>query len=103
VIWKHLNDHAVGIILAFAIVLDAGSVALVRAPNRGSPRFRPHQDGHRAAARRSGSHFHAVAGLGIWSKVALGVTLVFFIRVLNVYQGVKESAPPCWIMAACSA
>jgi NitT/TauT family transport system permease protein len=28
-------------------------------------------------------------GLGIWSKVALGVTLVFF----NVYQGVKEVSP----------
>jgi NitT/TauT family transport system permease protein len=31
-----------------------------------------------------------VAGLGIWSKVALGVTLVFFIVFFNVYQGVKE-------------
>jgi len=29
-------------------------------------------------------------GLGIWSKVALGVTLVFFIVFFNVYQGVKE-------------
>ncbi len=28
-------------------------------------------------------------GLGIWSKVALGVTLVFF----NVYQSVKEVSP----------
>jgi NitT/TauT family transport system permease protein len=29
-------------------------------------------------------------GLGIWSKVALGVTLVFFVVFFNVYQGVKE-------------
>lgn len=29
-------------------------------------------------------------GLGIWSKVALGFTLVFFIVFFNVYQGVKE-------------
>jgi NitT/TauT family transport system permease protein len=30
-------------------------------------------------------------GLGIWSKVALGVTLVFFIVFFNVYQGVRET------------
>ena len=32
-------------------------------------------------------------GLGIFSKVALGVTLVFFIVFFNVYQGVKEVSP----------
>ncbi len=32
-------------------------------------------------------------GLGIWSKVALAVTLVFFIVFFNVYQGVKEVNP----------
>jgi len=32
-------------------------------------------------------------GLGIWSKVALGVSLVFFIVFFNVYQGVKEVSP----------
>ena len=32
-------------------------------------------------------------GLGIASKVALGVTLVFFIVFFNVYQGVKEVSP----------
>ena len=32
-------------------------------------------------------------GLGIWSKVALGVSLVFFIVFFNVYQGVKEVNP----------
>src|ERR1700754_134337 len=29
-------------------------------------------------------------GLGIWSKVAFGVTLVFFIVFFNTYQGVRE-------------
>jgi NitT/TauT family transport system permease protein len=32
-------------------------------------------------------------GLGLASKVALGVTLVFFIVFFNVYQGVKEVSP----------
>jgi NitT/TauT family transport system permease protein len=32
-------------------------------------------------------------GLGIWSKVALAITLVFFIVFFNVYQGVKEVSP----------
>ncbi len=32
-------------------------------------------------------------GLGMASKVALGVTLVFFIVFFNVYQGVKEVSP----------
>src|SRR5215216_3331384 len=32
-------------------------------------------------------------GMGTWSKVALGVTLVFFIVFFNVYQGVKEVSP----------
>jgi len=32
-------------------------------------------------------------GLGIASKVALGVTLVFFVVFFNVYQGVREVSP----------
>jgi NitT/TauT family transport system permease protein len=32
-------------------------------------------------------------GLGITSKVALGITLVFFVVFFNVYQGVKEVSP----------
>jgi NitT/TauT family transport system permease protein len=32
-------------------------------------------------------------GLGIWSKVALGFTLVFFIVFFNVYQGVRDVSP----------
>ena len=32
-------------------------------------------------------------GLGIWSKVALSVTLVFFIMFFNAYQGVRQADP----------
>lgn len=32
-------------------------------------------------------------GLGIWSKIVLAVTLVFFIVFFNVFQGVKEVSP----------
>lgn len=32
-------------------------------------------------------------GLGIWSKVALGVTLVFFLVFFNTYRGVLEVSP----------
>ena len=32
-------------------------------------------------------------GLGMWSKVALAITLVFFVVFFNVYQGVREVSP----------
>ncbi len=32
-------------------------------------------------------------GLGIWSKVALGITLVFFVVFFNVYQGIRDVSP----------
>ena len=32
-------------------------------------------------------------GLGIWSKVALGITVVFFIVFFNTHQGVREVNP----------
>jgi NitT/TauT family transport system permease protein len=32
-------------------------------------------------------------GLGIWSKVWLGVTIVFFLVFFNVFQGVREVSP----------
>lgn len=32
-------------------------------------------------------------GLGIWSKVALGVTVVFFVVFFNTYRGVREVDP----------
>ncbi|MCS7024139.1 MAG: ABC transporter permease [Bryobacteraceae bacterium] len=35
-------------------------------------------------------------GLGIWSKVALGVTVVFFIAFFNTFQGVRDVDP--WLV-----
>jgi NitT/TauT family transport system permease protein len=32
-------------------------------------------------------------GLGLWSKIALGITIVFFVVFFNVYQGVREVSP----------
>jgi NitT/TauT family transport system permease protein len=32
-------------------------------------------------------------GLGIWSKVGLGVTVVFFVVFFNAYRGVREADP----------
>jgi NitT/TauT family transport system permease protein len=32
-------------------------------------------------------------GLGIWSKIALGVTLVFFVVFFNVFQGIRQVSP----------
>src|SRR5260370_28528471 len=32
-------------------------------------------------------------GLGIWSKVALGITVVFFIVFFNTHQGVRDVDP----------
>jgi NitT/TauT family transport system permease protein len=32
-------------------------------------------------------------GLGTWSKVALEITLVFFVVFFNVYQGIREVSP----------
>jgi NitT/TauT family transport system permease protein len=32
-------------------------------------------------------------GLGIWSKVALGITVVFFVVFFNAYRGVREADP----------
>ena len=41
----------------------------------------------------SGPIFAVWFGLGIWSKVALGVTIVFFLVFFNVFQGVREVSP----------
>ena len=46
-----------------------------------------------AASSLATSLFLLWFGLGIWSKVALGVTLVFFVVFFNVFQGVREVSP----------
>jgi NitT/TauT family transport system permease protein len=81
VIWKHLLITLWESILAFVI----GSLGVVAAV------FDPYVKMANALPRVVLAPIFALwLGLGIWSKVALGVTLVFFIVFFNVYQGVKE-------------
>jgi NitT/TauT family transport system permease protein len=93
VIWKHLGITLLESLLAFAIGSFLGVAvgfwfarkALVAAV------FDPYVKMANALPRVVLAPIFALwLGLGIWSKVALGVTLVFFIVFFNVYQGVKE-------------
>src|ERR1700679_1255291 len=93
VIWKHLLITLWESILAFAIGSLAGVAVgfwFARQP-RVAAVFDPYIKMANALPRVVLAPIFALwLGLGIWSKVALGVTLVFFIVFFNVYQGVKE-------------
>jgi NitT/TauT family transport system permease protein len=93
VIWKHLLITLWESILAFAIGSFAGVMVgfwFARHP-RVAAVFDPYVKMANALPRVVlAPIFTLWLGLGIWSKVALGVTLVFFIVFFNVYQGVKE-------------
>jgi NitT/TauT family transport system permease protein len=92
-IWHHLWITLWESILAFAI----GSLAAIvigfwfaRKPRLAAV-FNPYVKAANALPRVVlAPIFTLWFGLGIWSKVALGVTLVFFIVFFNVYQGVRE-------------
>src|SRR6201993_2408840 len=93
VIWKHLGITLAESILAFAIG-SLGGVAVgfwfARQPLVAAV-FDPYVKMVNALPRVVlAPIFTLWLGLGIWSKVALGVTLVFFIVFFNVYQGVRE-------------
>ena len=93
VIWKHLLITLWESVLAFTIG-SIGGVAVgfwfARQP-RVAAVFDPYVKMANALPRVVlAPIFTLWLGLGIWSKVALGVTLVFFIVFFNVYQGVKE-------------
>ncbi len=93
VIWKHLAITLWESILAFAIG-SLGGVAVgfwfARQPMVAAV-FDPYVKMVNALPRVVlAPIFTLWLGLGIWSKVALGVTLVFFIVFFNVYQGVRE-------------
>ncbi|MGP0089369.1 MAG: ABC transporter permease [Xanthobacteraceae bacterium] len=93
VIWKHLWVTLSESVLAFAIGSLAG-VAIgfwfARKPLVAAL-FDPYVKMINALPRVVlAPIFTLWFGLGIWSKVALGITLVFFIVFFNVYQGVKE-------------
>ena len=95
-IWKHLWITLIEAMLAFVDRLGrrrAGRL-LVRAQPRIAAVFDPYVKMVNALPRVVlAPIFTLWFGLGIWSKVALGVTLVFFIVFFNVYQGVKEVSP----------
>src|SRR5450756_1252284 len=93
VIWKHLAITLWESVLAFAIGSLGGVMVgfwFARQP-RVAAIFDPYVKMVNALPRVVlAPIFTLWLGLGIWSKVALGVTLVFFIVFFNVYQGVKE-------------
>jgi NitT/TauT family transport system permease protein len=93
VIWKHLMITLWESILAFVIGSGAGILVgfwFARQP-RVAAVFDPYVKMVNALPRVVLAPIFALwFGLGVWSKVALGVTLVFFIVFFNVYQGVKE-------------
>ena len=96
VIWKHLWVTLVESMLAFVIGSLGGVLVgfwFARQP-RTAAVFDPYVKMANALPRVVlAPIFTLWLGLGIWSKVALGVTLVFFIVFFNVYQGVKEVSP----------
>ncbi|WP_298372481.1 ABC transporter permease [Azospirillum sp.] len=96
VIWYHLGITLLETALAFVIGTVSGIAFgfwFARAPLV-SVVFDPYIKAVNALPRVVLAPIFALwLGLGIWSKVALGVTLVFFIVFFNVYQGVKEVSP----------
>ena len=95
-IYKHLWVTLVETILAFGIGAVSGLAAglwLALSP-MASAILEPYIKALNSMPRIILAPIFAVwFGLGIASKVALGVTLVFFIVFFNVYQGVKEVSP----------
>jgi len=95
-IYKHLWVTLVETILAFGIGAVGGLLAglwLALSP-MASAILEPYIKALNSMPRIILAPIFAVwFGLGIASKVALGVTLVFFIVFFNVYQGVKEVSP----------
>jgi NitT/TauT family transport system permease protein len=93
VIWKHLAITLWESILAFVIGSLSGVMVgfwFARQP-RVAAVFDPYVKMANALPRVVLAPIFALwFGLGVSSKVALGVTLVFFIVFFNVYQGVKE-------------
>ena len=95
-IYSHLWVTLVETVLAFGIGSVAGLAGglwLALSP-MASALLEPYVKAMNAMPRIILAPIFAVwFGLGIASKVALGVTLVFFIVFFNVYQGVKEVSP----------
>ncbi|HQS08780.1 MAG: ABC transporter permease [Rhizobiales bacterium 24-66-13] len=96
VIWYHLGITLLETVLAFLIGALGGVLVgfWFARQQRVAAVFDPYVKMANALPRVVLAPIFALwLGLGIWSKVALGVTLVFFIVFFNVYQGVKEVSP----------
>ena len=95
-IYRHLGTTLLETFLAFGIGTALGLVAglwLALSPMT-SAILDPYIKAANAMPRVILAPIFAMwFGLGIWSKVALAVTLVFFIVFFNVYQGVREVSP----------
>ncbi len=95
-IWRHLWITLVESVLAFVIGSLGGVLVgfwFARKPMVAAV-FDPYVKMVNALPRVVLAPIFALwLGLGIWSKVALGITLVFFVVFFNVYQGVKEVSP----------
>jgi NitT/TauT family transport system permease protein len=95
-IWKHVEVTLVETVLSFGIGAAAGIVFgfLLARSELASQVFDPYIKAANALPRVVLAPIFALwFGLGIWSKVALGVSLVFFIVFFNIYQGVREVSP----------
>ena len=95
-ILPHLATTLVETLLAFVFGSVGGIAAgLLLGLNEGAARlFDPFIKGANATPRVVLAPIFALwFGLGIWSKVALGTTLVFFVVFFNVFQGVREVSP----------
>src|SRR6516165_191522 len=95
-IYPHLAVTLVETLLAFIVgsVLGLGIGLWLALSSTASSLADPYIKAMNAMPRVILAPIFAVwFGLGILSKVALGVTLVFFIVFFNVYQGVKEVSP----------
>ena len=95
-IWRHLWITLVEAMLAFATGALGGVVVgfwFARKPLLAAV-FDPYVKAANALPRVVLAPIFALwLGLGIWSKVALGFTLVFFVVFFNVHQGVREVSP----------
>ncbi|MFT4242848.1 MAG: ABC transporter permease [Acidovorax sp.] len=95
-IYQHLSVTLAETAMAFAIGAAcglAGGLWLALSP-MASAILEPYITALNAMPRIILAPIFAVwFGLGMGSKVALGVTLVFFIVFFNVYQGVREVSP----------
>jgi NitT/TauT family transport system permease protein len=94
VLWRHLGvtleEAFLGLAIGAALGITAGFV--LGRSRRAAPVFDPYITMLNAVPRVVlAPLFLLWFGLGIWSKVALAVTLVFFVMFFNTYQGVRDA------------